>query len=112
MEIWKDIEGFEGKYKISNKGNVYSARYDRYLSLITNHKGYIEVHLCVDGKRRKFKVHRLVANAFINNPNDLPQVDHIDHVKSNNYVDNLQWITNKKNNQRKWDDGYGRNQYI
>jgi hypothetical protein len=111
MEIWKDINGFEGYYKVSNKGNVFSVRRNKKLSTCISHKGYHETHLSLKGKRRKFKIHRLVANAFIPNPENLSQIDHIDNDKSNNRVENLQWITNKQNNQKKWDEGFGRNQF-
>lgn len=104
MEEWRDIKGYEGKYQISNYGNVKSLeRYD-----ITNHKvneiikrteknqrGYIRVTL--ENPHKKFMVHRLVANAFIDNPYNLPQVNHIDGNKENNNVSNLEWCTRSDN---------------
>lgn len=102
-EIWKDIEGYEGLYQVSNLGNVKSL--DKYvngrnskrlvkgklLSLFDDKDGYKLVNLYNNKKIKQFRVHILVANAFIPNPNELPQVNHIDGDKSNNFVDNLEW---------------------
>ena len=104
-EIWKDIEGYENDYQVSNLGRVkslpkkcwngkgYWFRDGRILIPIKSKKGYLNVWC----RKRIFKVHRLVANAFIPNPQNLPQVNHIDGDKSNNYVNNLEWISPKEN---------------
>ena len=92
-EIWKDIKGYENKYQISNLGNVKS--------LVGNHKmlkpkidrGYKRVGLSMDNKSKLFRVHRLVAEAFIPNPNNYPMVNHIDRDKINNVDSNLEWCT-------------------
>ena len=102
MEIYKDIQGYEGLYKISNKGNVKSlgndrTRKERILKPTKNHKGYLQVCLCKQGKIKRFLVHRLVASAFIENPNNYPQVNHKDEDKTNNNVTNLEWCTNEYN---------------
>lgn len=105
MELWKDIEGFEGYYQISNKGNVRSVNrfdgvHDRQGSLIRQnlkHNGYLQVGLRKHGKRKWFGVHRLVAIHFIENPDNKPQVNHIDGNKLNNTVENLEWVTGREN---------------
>ena len=107
-EIWKDIEGYEGKYRVSNLGNVMVMwRANQYkdhtgkphlLSPAKHRQGYLTVYLCKDGKRsRKYYVHRLVAEAFIPNPDNLPQVNHKDEDKSNNCIENLEWCDGKYN---------------
>lgn len=109
MEIWKDIEGYEGLYQVSNLGRIKSfprrgthVKVEHILSTNKNHKGYLVVILTKKCKRKKFSIHRLVAKAFISNPNNLPQVDHIDDNKENNRVENLQWITNEDNRKKAW----------
>ena len=111
MEIWKSIEGYEGLYEVSNLGNVKSlerqvlgklASYtrsvkERILKLKTSKYGYLEVSLHKEGKLSTKRVNRLVAIAFINNVNNYPQVNHIDGNKLNNHIDNLEWVTCKKN---------------
>ena len=102
-EIYKDIEGFEGLYQVSNKGNVKSlvnnkgvAR-EKLLKLVNIGNGYLRVILCKDKTRKRFFVHRLVANAFLPNPTNLPCVNHIDECSTNNFVTNLEWCTHKYN---------------
>ena len=97
-EIWKDIKGYEGIYQVSNLGRVYNCRYNRLLSTPTNRKKkYVDVALNKNGVAKSYKVHRLVAEAFIPNPNNLPFVNHKDENPSNNCVDNLEWCTNEYN---------------
>lgn len=96
QEIWKDIEGFEN-YQISNKGNVYSKKSGRLLAPHPDGKGYLRVKFWENRKGYTFKVHRLVAQAFIPNPDNLPQVNHKDETKDNNSVDNLEWCDNTYN---------------
>lgn len=101
-EIWKDIKGFEGYYQISNLGRVKSLSRlsvqnhllpEKILKTCTAQGGYLEVFLYIDGKRYHKKPHKLVADAFIPNPDNLPEVDHINTDKNNNCVDNLRWCT-------------------
>ena len=101
-EIWKDIEGFEGYYQISNLGRVKSLPRlsiqnhlipEKILKTCKAQAGYLEVSLYIDGKRYHKKPHKLVADAFIPNPDNLPEVDHINTDKNNNCVDNLRWCT-------------------
>ena len=102
MEIWKDIEGYEGLYKISNLGRVKSLNYnntgkERILKLGGNRGNYPQVELGKNGERRTCLVHRLVAEAFIPNPDNKPCVDHINTIKTDNRVENLRWVTRKEN---------------
>lgn len=99
QEIWKDIVGYEGTYQVSNKGRVKNIlpKNGKLLSTYSNNRGYIGVHLYKNSKCKNFLVHRLVAQAFIENPLNLPQVNHKDEDKNNNCVDNLEWCTNTYN---------------
>lgn len=95
-EIWKDVVGYEGLYQVSNIGNVRSLNWRntgscRNLYLKHHINGYRQVELRFNGKRKMFVVHRLVATAFIPNPQNLPQINHKDENKENNRVDNLEW---------------------
>ena len=98
MELWKDIDGFEGKYAISNLGNVYSYYLGRNLKFNKNRSGnYVGVVLLKDGKQYRFQVHRLVAKAFIPNPKNLPQVNHKNEIQDDNRVENLEWCDQQYN---------------
>lgn len=107
MEIWKDINGYEGYYQISNKGNVRSVDrfdgvHDRIGAVIKPNlksNGYLQVGLRKHNKRKWVGVHRLVAIHFIDNLENKPQVNHIDGNKQNNTVENLEWVTAKENQQ-------------
>ncbi|MBQ8207049.1 MAG: HNH endonuclease [Bacilli bacterium] len=109
QEIWKDIKGYEGLYKASNLGRIKSmprhgthVREEHILKQNVNRKGYSIVGLTKNSKTSTITVHRLVANAFIPNPNNLPQVDHINDNKKDNSINNLQWITNEDNMKKAW----------
>lgn len=137
-EIWKDIKDFEGIYQISNLGRIkrlakriynegligkkYFDSKERILKPSTISKGYKGITLTKDKKRYSKKVHRLVAETFIPNPENKPQVNHIDCNKENNRIDNLEWCTNsenqihafknglnssKKANEARWREKYG-----
>lgn len=102
MEHWKDIKGFEGLYQVSDFGRVKSLNYNhtnesRILKTRKQRNGYLLVNLNKKGKSYFFLVHRLVAEAFIPNLDNLPQVNHIDEDKTNNRVENLEWKSPKDN---------------
>ena len=108
-EIWKPVKGYEGLYEVSNMGNIRSV--DRYVMngnrccllkgklkkayLIST--GYLMVDLCKNGQRTHYLIHRLLAEAFIPNPNNLPCIDHINTIKTDNRVENLRWCSYKEN---------------
>lgn len=109
MEVWKDIPGYEGLYQVSNCGRVKSlpkrrgkgvgyATGESILRHSVNSRGYCNIVLCKDGKTKTFALHRLVAEGFVDNPLNLPEVDHIDRNQSNNYAGNLRWVTRSENN--------------
>lgn len=95
-EIWKDVKGYEGLYQVSNMGRVRSLRRNIILkSQIT--RGYKRVALCTNNIPKLYSVHRLVANAFIPNPNNYPCINHKDENKANNCISNLEWCTQEYN---------------
>lgn len=89
----RDIPGYEGLYGITSCGRVWSYRAKRFLKPFDNGKGYLRVSLRKDGKRKDFLVHRLVAETYLPNPDNLSQVNHKDEDKSNNALPNLEWCT-------------------
>ena len=105
-EVWKDIVGYEGRYKVSDKGNVFSVeRRDsrgnrcggRILRPSYDQQGYSKVVLYMNGVRKHKRIHRLVAEAFLPNPYSYPEINHRDEVKANNHVENLEWCTREYN---------------
>ena len=110
-EIWKPIKGWEGLYEVSNLGNVKSFHKGKELILKPRKKpnGYLQVILQDNGIKKCVHIHRLVAQAFIPNPDNLPTVNHIDENKENNRVDNLEWMTTKDNTT--YSQGKAINQY-
>ena len=102
-EIWKSIKSYEGLYEISSLGRVKSLNYrgtgkEKVLKNIEDYKGYLTVCLTKNGKQKKFKIHRLVAETFIPNPESKPCIDHINTIKNDNRIKNLRWVTHKENN--------------
>ena len=93
----KDIAGYEGLYAVMSCGKVWSYKNKMFLKPVTTHDGYLRVSLYKDGKMKHYKIHRLVAMAYLPNPENLPQVDHIDNDKTHNYLNNLQWINHRDN---------------
>lgn len=109
-EVWRDVVGYEGLYQVSNIGRVKSLQRiihltngkiltikERIKNISCNNNGYLMATLCKGGICGKYLVHRLVAQAFIPNPQNKPDIDHIDTDKSNNIVGNLKWVTPKEN---------------
>lgn len=110
MEVWKTINGYNERYEVSNYGNVRSKDMivngrlkdchkikGRILKPCNDKEGYKNIVLCINQKRKTFRLHRLVAIAFIPNPDNLPEIDHIDGDRTNNHLDNLRWSTRKAN---------------
>lgn len=101
-EIWKDVPDYEGLYQVSNLGRIkslYNYKRNGTNILIPRIKrGYYTIGLRKNGKRKWFLVHRLVAKAFIPNPNNLPQINHKDENKLNNNIKNLEWCSVSYNN--------------
>lgn len=97
-EIWEDIKGYEGIYQISNLGRVKNTVTKEIKKQSDNGKGYKSVNLWKQNKGQTFYIHRLVAEAFIENKLNKPEVHHIDSDRSNNAVENLAWVTTKENN--------------
>lgn len=106
-EVWKPVKGYEDRYKVSNLGRVKANRTwlvgkgwvdkERIISAIDHGNGYLYVTLNKDHKRKNYYIHRLVADAFIPNPENKNEVNHIDYDKTNNVVSNLEWCTRKEN---------------
>ena len=96
-ELWKDIKEYEGIYQVSNLGRVKRVETDRVLKGSKNKKGYLRVDLYKNGSQSNKRIHRLVAQAFIPNPENKSQVNHIDENKTNNVISNLEWTTAKEN---------------
>ena len=108
-EIWRDIEGYKGLYQVSNMGRVKSlertVRNGRGYKIVPEKildgyeygHGYLYAELCKDGKSKFCRINRLVAQAFLENPDNLPEVNHKDEIRTNNRVDNLEWCTKQYN---------------
>lgn len=96
QEEWKVIDGTEGKYEISNTGRIRNTETHHVRKVQYKH-GYTRINLAINGKDRNCAIHRLVASAFIPNPDNKPQVNHKDGVKDNNCVENLEWVTPEEN---------------
>ena len=97
-EIYKDIQGYEGKYQISNLGNVYSLITNKILKPRLTLDGYYQVDLCKNGVKKHLYIHRLVAQSFLDNPKNYKIVNHKDENSMNNIVSNLEWCNSTYNN--------------
>lgn len=122
-EIWKPIslEGFEGLYEVSNIGRVRSLDREfikcdgklqpvkgKVLNQTHDKDGYVKVYFSNQGNENNFSVHRLVAKTFILNPNNLPQVNHINSIRDDNRLENLEWVTAKENSEHAYEYGFGK----
>lgn len=110
-EEWRAVQGYSGLYEVSDLGRVRSlpreiktynggkwTRPGKIIKPITNKDGYQQIHICKDGKQSTITVHRLVALAFLDNPDNLPEVNHKNEIKTDNRVKNLEWCTRGYNN--------------
>jgi hypothetical protein len=96
-EVWKNIEGYEDTYVVSNYGNIKNLKRGKILKPCDNKSGYLYTTLYKNGKSVKYYIHRLVATAFIPNLQTSPAVNHLDQDRSNNFVENLEWCTYSEN---------------
>ncbi len=109
MEIWKDIEGYEGLYQISSEGRIkalpkphrYGVKYEKILKQRYDKEGYCRIKLCKNGIKKCFLIHRLVGLAFISNPNNKETINHKNKITNDNRVSNLEWMTQLENNLHK-----------
>jgi hypothetical protein len=102
MEVWKDIKGYEGLYQVSNLGRVkslcyYGGKKEKIIKGGVNPQGYIIIGLNKNNKRTSYTEHRLVALAFLDNPNNYPVINHKNGIKTDNRVENLEWCTYQQN---------------
>lgn len=111
MEIWKDIQGYQGLYQISNLGNIksfprkYSIKNERILKPAKTSKGYYFVYLYKNGKAKMYLLHRLIAESFIPNYNNKPCINHINGIKTDNRIENLEWATYSENTKHSYKIG-------
>lgn len=104
QEIWKDIKGYEGRYQVSNLGNIMSLKKNKILKVFPDGDGYLLASL-YDGKKKTFRVHRIVATHFIENILNKEQINHKDCNKQNNSVSNLEWVTRRENTEHAVNNG-------
>lgn len=97
-EVWKDIQGYEGLYQVSNLGRVKSLTKNVIMKQHLGRNGYFQLNLFKDHKHHPCDVHKLVAKAFIPNPKHLSCINHLDETKTNNNVNNLEWCSKSYNN--------------
>ena len=120
MEIWKPIKNYENLYEISNLGRIRKIggknqfgnyKVDKMITPYKNEKGYLRVGLSKNNQRKVIKLHRLVAEAYIPNPDNLPEINHKDGNKLHNCVDNLEWCTHKQNIKHSWENNLSKAKY-
>lgn len=100
---WRPVKGYEDRYAVSADGRVWSFNRNRLLRPETVHNGYLRVNLYKDGKNKHKRVHCLVAETFIPNPNDYPEVHHKNTIKTDNRVENLEWTSKGHNLEEMWE---------
>lgn len=107
-EVWKDVVGYEGIYQVSNLGQLKNIKHNRLLTGAINRYGYVSVVLIKDKKVKNTRMHRLIAETFIPNPKNKNQVNHINGIKTDNRVENLEWVSNHENVIHAWENGLTR----
>ena len=114
-EVWKDVVGYEDYFTISNHGRLFGKRSGRVLKWTKTEKGYLAHATRLGGRKSKailLRAHRLVADAFIENDCGRPEVNHIDGDKTNNHVDNLEWVTKSENALHAYDTGLNNKEHL
>lgn len=104
-EIWKDVKGYEGWYQVSNTGKIKNVQSNKILKCSYTDRNYLRATLCKNGEYKGFKVHRLVAIAFLPKPESSFEVNHKDGNKLNNNVNNLEWVSHEQNMKHGWKNG-------
>lgn len=102
---WRDVKGFEGIYRVSNKGQVQNVLTDTILKQYENRGGYLKVYLYKNHQRKILSVHRVVCEAFKDNPNNYPQVNHLNMNKHDNRLENLEWCNQSQNLKHSFENG-------
>lgn len=105
IEIWKPIKDYEGLYEVSDLGRVFGIKKNKILKQFLTHRGYLQIQLCKDSRAKLCRPNRLVAQAFIPNPENKPEVNHKNGMKMDNRVANLEWATTSENIQHAYDTG-------
>jgi len=107
-EIWKSVKNYEDTYQVSNLGRlkrIYKNRPEKILKSVKGSFGYLYHSMCVNGKSKTIRLHRIVAESFISNPNNYPEINHIDGNKENNVFSNLEWCTRSYNMKHAYNKG-------
>ena len=109
-EVWKDIKGYKNLYQVSNLGNIKTLDYnhtkrEKLLKPILQKDGYLGVNLMKNGKRKRHRIHRLVAETFLSNKNNFPIINHKNGIKTDNKANNLEWCTSKYNTKHAINNG-------
>ena len=112
MEEFKDIKSYEGLYKVNKQGEVYSYITNKKIKGSIDSNDYRQMHLSKNGEHKKKSLHRIVAEAFLPNPNNLPEVNHKDGNKLNNSVDNLEWCSSSYNQIHAFKNGLQQRIYV